>query len=73
MSEPFLKGKTVIVTGASSGIGRQMARECARLGANLILIARSVDRLERLKNEITMQHEVQVDVRPLDLGDSEAV
>jgi uncharacterized protein len=73
MTVSVLKGKTVIVTGASSGIGRQMARECARLGANLILIARSVDRLERLKKELTMQHEVKVDVRPFDLADSDAV
>lgn len=73
MREHVLKGKTVIVTGASSGIGRQMARECAARGAHVILIARSEDRLERLKNELTMQHEVKVDLRPLDLGDAEAV
>ena len=43
---PFsLAGKTVIVTGASSGIGRQCAIECSRVGAKLVLIGRNEDRL----------------------------
>ena len=44
---PFsLKGKTVLVTGASSGIGRATAIECSRLGANLIITGRNRERLE---------------------------
>ncbi len=44
---PFsLKGKTIIVTGASSGIGRQCAITCSRMGARLVLIARNQERLE---------------------------
>lgn len=46
------QGKTVIVTGASSGIGEALAREFARLGANVVLGARSVDKLEQIVAQI---------------------
>lgn len=43
---PFsLRGKTILVTGASSGIGKATAVECARMGANLIVTARNEERL----------------------------
>ncbi len=44
--------KTVLLTGASGGIGLEMARVLGREGARLVLIARSVDRLEAVANEI---------------------
>jgi short-subunit dehydrogenase len=47
-----IKGKVVIVTGASSGIGEATARQFAREGARLVLAARRVDRLESLAREI---------------------
>lgn len=44
---PFsLAGKSVLVTGASSGIGRAIAIECSRMGAKVLLTARNKDRLE---------------------------
>lgn len=44
---PFsLEGKTILITGASSGIGRMTAIECSKLGARLILLARSADKLD---------------------------
>lgn len=42
-----------LITGASSGIGRDMARELAKRGCDLLLVARRVNRLEEIKNEIT--------------------
>lgn len=45
-------GKTVLITGASSGIGMAVARAMAREGANVALLARRTDRLEELKKEI---------------------
>ncbi|RMW38723.1 MAG: SDR family oxidoreductase [Nitrosopumilus sp.] len=46
------KNKTVLITGASSGIGKQTAIEFAKLGANLILVARRKEKLDELANEL---------------------
>lgn len=46
MFNPFsLEGKTILVTGASSGIGRSIAIECSKMGARLVITGRSLDRL----------------------------
>ena len=53
MQNPFsLEGKTIIVTGASSGIGKRTAIECARVGARVILIGRNMERLTQTELEI---------------------
>lgn len=44
-----------LITGASSGLGRDMAKILARQGIDLILVARRVDRLQRLKDELSVQ------------------
>ena len=45
MYNPFsLEGKTILVTGASSGIGRAIAVECSKMGAQLIITARNEER-----------------------------
>ena len=47
-----LKGRVAVVTGASSGLGKQMAKGFADQGADLVLIARRIEKLEELKNEL---------------------
>lgn len=55
-----MKEKVVIVTGASSGIGRACANEFASRGANVVIAARRVDLLEELKSSIQEKYNVQV-------------
>lgn len=64
-------GKWALVTGASSGIGVALARELGTRGANLILTARRLDRLQALAEELTSRG-VQVRVVPADLFDPQA-
>lgn len=53
MENPFsLKDKTILITGASSGIGRASAITCANLGARIILVARDEGRLNAVKSEL---------------------
>jgi len=47
-----LKGRVAVITGASSGLGKQMSKAFAGQGADLVLMARRVERLEELKNEL---------------------
>ena len=47
-----LKGRVAVITGASSGLGKQMAIGFANQGADLVLMARRVERLEELKEEL---------------------
>ncbi len=50
---PFsLEGKTILVTGASSGIGRQCAIDCSKMGAKVVAIGRNPERLDSVVNEM---------------------
>ena len=60
--------KTVWITGASSGIGREFARRYARLGFRLILTARRRDRLETLAAELRAKHGTLCRIVPADLA-----
>jgi short-subunit dehydrogenase len=64
----------ILITGASSGLGRGMAREFAALGRNLALCARRLDRLQELKSELENAHPgIHVAVRELDVTNYEQV
>ena len=71
MDNPFsLKGKTILITGASSGIGKTTSIECSKLGAKIILTGRNTKRLEETMALLTGEgHQLKV----LDLNISEAV
>ena len=45
-----LKGRVAVISGASSGLGKQMARGFANAGADLVILARRIEKLEELKN-----------------------
>lgn len=64
---------TALITGASSGIGRDLAHEHARRQGNLILVARRRDRLEALADDLRHQHGVDVVVLAGDLTKPDAV
>ena len=66
--------KTILITGASSGLGAEMARQFAALGHDLALCARRTDRLEELRTEINAKHpDRRVAIRALDVTDDDAV
>lgn len=50
-----LKGRVAVITGASSGLGKQMARGFAKQGADLVILARRIERLEELKVELEQE------------------
>ena len=50
------KNKVILITGASSGIGKETAIEFAKLGANIVLVARRKDKLEQVANELNDFH-----------------
>ncbi len=58
-----------LVTGASSGIGYELAKLLAKDGKNLVVVARSQDKLEELKTEIENKYGTTVRVLPKDLSD----
>ena len=63
-----VQGKTALVTGASSGLGVDFAKELAKHGANLILVARREERLKAVAEQIRQEFGVDVVVIPMGLA-----
>jgi short-subunit dehydrogenase len=60
-----------LVTGASSGIGAEFARQLARLELDVVLVARRLDRLRALEREISQAHGIRAVAAPVDLADAD--
>lgn len=68
-----MRQQTVLITGASSGIGAACARLLAADGARLILAARRAEKLQTLASALQAQHGIEVLSLPLDVSDPQAV
>lgn len=68
-----LNNKTALITGASKGIGKAIAESMANEGCNLILTARSTDKLNELKGNLQKKHNISVEVIAIDLSKKNAV
>lgn len=68
-----IRGKTALVLGASQGLGRAIAEKLAAEGANLVLTARSTDKLESLATELAREHGISAKAVSADLSDATAV
>src|SRR5687767_8898416 len=59
----------VLITGASSGFGEEFARQYAERGHSLVLVARRLERLQKLAGALRQQHRIEVIVEQVDLSD----
>jgi short-subunit dehydrogenase len=70
--KPDLSARIALITGASSGMGRDYARELASRGVSLVLVARRTEPLEQLAQELRGRFSVAIHVMPTDLANEAA-
>jgi short-subunit dehydrogenase len=70
--DSYTYGPWAIVTGASSGIGEEFARQAAANGLNVVLVARREERLRHVAAGLTTQYDIETRVLPVDLSDDGA-
>lgn len=71
-SDQLLKDRVILITGASRGIGKAIAMECARLGATILLVAKDLKRLEKTYDEIIALNAPQPAILNIDLENAGA-
>ena len=65
----ILRGKNCLITGATGGLGKEIAKEFAKNGCNLFLTGRNNDKLNSLKNELE-NDQIKIDFEDADLSDA---
>lgn len=71
INNPFsLEGKTILVTGSSSGIGQATAIECSKMGARVVITGRNVERLQETYNQLVGEGHLMI---PADLNTEEEI
>ncbi len=70
---PQMSFRTALITGASSGLGAEYARQLAAAGTDLVLVARRLDRLEALARDLRSKHGVAAEAIQADLSTSEGL
>ena len=71
--DPSRFGPWAVVTGASSGIGEEIARQIAANGIHVVLVARRLERLEALGRELEKSHSIQLRAVRADLSEESAM
>lgn len=66
--EDLLENKTILITGAGDGIGKALAIKCAELGAEVILLGKTVKKLEAVYDQITALNKKSAAILPVDLN-----
>lgn len=61
-------GKTALITGATSGIGYELTKLFARDSYNIILVARNMDRLKEMQEDLSKKHNINVTIIAKDLS-----
>ena len=68
----ILRGKNCLITGATGGLGKEIAKESAKNGCNLFLTGRNNDKLNSLKNELE-NDQIKIDFEDADLSDASEI
>jgi len=69
----FIENKTVLITGASSGIGEQLATDLIYYKVNLVLVGRNIKKLEKLKNKLKENYSRSISIYKLDVRNRKEV